>query len=75
MDALPLAAGEFMGKALQGVPRQPDPLHQGGGTSLALGGVQFRAQGQQPLLQGGSDAHARIQGGERILEDDLDLPP
>src|SRR5207237_1889930 len=72
-DALPLAAGEFVRKALYLAAAQPDLVEDLGRQPLL-----FLATGNIVYLQRLADdiasGHARVQGRERVLEDDLHLP-
>src|SRR5699024_1191495 len=70
-DTLTLAAGELVRIALQRVGRQTDFFQQLAGTTLTLGTVFAHALRTHAFGNDIGDAHARIHGCIRILEDDL----
>ena len=72
-DALRLPAGKFVRIAVDHFGLQPHRLHHLHHALLALRRVEF---GHQRLQQIGNDLahrHARIERGQRILEDDLQV--
>ena len=71
-DALALAAGEFVRVAVDLLRQQPDlGHHRLDARAPILGAYQLRVEGAQRLGDDLADRHARIERGERILEDDL----
>ncbi len=69
-DALTLAAGELVGEQLGGALRQPHQLEQ---VEDALADLPRRERlvGDEGLGDDGAHAHARVERGERVLEDRL----
>ena len=70
-DALALAAGEFVRIAPRMVGPQPYQLEQLRHARRSLLLVADQAMQPQRLAQHGTDSHARIERGVRVLEDDL----
>ena len=73
-DALALAAAEGVREAAHVLRAQPDPAQQIGHPLLALPAVRH-AVDQQRLADEVEQRHARIERGERVLEDHLHLAP
>ena len=73
-DALALPAGELVGEAVGVLGRQPDDgeqlLHPVGDLVVAPPEVHLEGLGE-----GGADRHARVEGGVRVLEHDLEALP
>jgi hypothetical protein len=72
-DALALAAAEGVGKAAHILGAEPDAAEQLGHALLALAPAAD-AVDVEGLAHEVEQRHARIEGGERILEDHLHLP-
>ena len=72
-DALALAAGEFMGIAVEQLGPQADLLGKPHDAGLALGRAQPVRHGQR-LGDDAGHRHARIQRALRVLEHDLEAP-
>src|SRR5690349_9292929 len=72
-DALTLPAGKFMRIAAHVIGLQPDGLEQADDALLELALVLRQLMNDQGLADDGADAHARIERGVGILEDDLDV--
>ena len=73
-DPLALAAGELVGIAVGVVGLEPDQLEDVGHLGVDLGPAALAVDGQR-LGDGLAHGHARIERGERVLEDDLDVAP
>jgi hypothetical protein len=71
-DALGLAAGEFVRVAVEEFGPQIDRVHQLVEPLAARGALQAE-QMDQRRLENGADGLARIERGDRVLEDILDL--
>ena len=71
-DALALAAGELMRKSSLGARVEADLRHQIIDIVVERTGLD-EAMGRRGLADDVSDSHARIEGRERILKDQLDL--
>jgi hypothetical protein len=74
-DALALATREFVRIAVDLVRQQTDLGHHLTHALLHLRARQVRVEGGQRLGNDLPDRHARIERGERILEDDLHVAP
>ncbi|CUK21701.1 Uncharacterised protein [Achromobacter sp. 2789STDY5608615] len=72
-DALALAAGELVRIAVDHLGHEAALVHQPAHPFLRLGAAGD-AVDQQRLHDGVADRHARVERGERILEDELDVP-
>ena len=73
-DALVLAAGEFVRIAVDPGRIEPDLLHDRAHALRALSSRdRSRLERPQRLGDGLADRHARIEAGQRVLEDDLEL--
>src|SRR5664280_2346013 len=73
-DALPLSAGELVGKAV-GVARFEPHHHQRMGDEHPPRGVVPQSMDVERLGDRLADRHPWVERGERVLEDDLDVPP
>jgi len=73
-DALALAAGEFVGEAGEGVFGKADTAEDGGGEVATLGSGGMRLMDGEGFGDDFADAHAGIEGGERILKNHLHGP-
>jgi hypothetical protein len=73
-DALALAAGELVGKAVAHGRIEADPAQQRV-DPWPTGAASGSTPGQHALFQDLADPHARVEGAERVLEDHLQLPP
>src|SRR4029077_11050712 len=69
-DALPLAAGELVWKALGVLGRKPNGAQQLANARAAVRRRELRVQ-QQRFSQDIADAHARMKQTVRILKDQL----
>ena len=69
-DSLPLPAAEFVREALHGGWIEAHGVEQFGGTSTKFGSRQLLVDNQR-LTDNVFNPHARIEGSERILKDDL----
>ena len=74
-DALALPAGEFMRIAVDLVGQEPHLGHHRLHPLLHLGLLEVGAEGDQRLGDDLTHGHARVQGSQRVLEDDLHLAP
>ena len=74
-DALALAAGEFVRIAAHVLGLQPDLDQQARHAVVPLAGRGGELVDDQRFAEDRADRHARIERGERILEDDLHLAP
>ncbi|MNF68235.1 hypothetical protein D3C84_500870 [compost metagenome] len=72
-DALALAAGELMGVAVHQVGQKPHLGHHGPHLLLHLLPGESGVEGDERLGDDVADCHAWVQGGQRVLEDHLDL--
>ncbi len=72
-DALALAAGELMGVTVHQVRQQTHLGHHGAHLLLHLFPWQGRVEGDEGLGDDVAYGHAGVQGGQRVLEDHLDL--
>src|SRR5581483_1787688 len=73
-DPLPLPAGELVRVAAHVVGLQPDRLQELGHTVPELLPGPRQLVDDERLADDGADRHARIERGERVLEDDLHVP-
>jgi hypothetical protein len=72
-DALALAAGELVRVAAAHLGSEADPL-QDLANALVPRPVTSQLVDRQPLAHDLADGHARVQGSDRVLKDDLHVP-
>jgi hypothetical protein len=72
-DALALSAGKLVRVAVQGIVGQANATEELRGASEAIVARELRLVNGQGLGNDFADAHARIQGSERVLENHLHL--
>ena len=72
-NALALAAGKLVRKALQGIVGKANAAEELCGVCQTVGARELRLVNRQRLGDDFTDVHTRIQGSERVLENHLHL--